>query len=371
MKIINARVLNLHNGNFEEKTLGVHDGKFAAPENENDVFDCQGLFITPGLIDAHSHLGLWEAGLGVEGADGNEMSDPLTPHLMALDGINPFDTAFQDARSGGVTTVSTGPGSTNIMGGLFTIIKTIGSTVDEMTLCPASAMKWAFGENPKHYYGANGKMPITRMSIAGEIRRMLHETQYYMEARKSSSSFVYQEKLEALIPVLERKIPVKIHAHRADDIATAIRLGKEFNLRLSLDHCTEGHLIVDAIRASGYPVIVGPTFGFQSKVELRNKTFDTPRILAEAGIQVAIMTDHPVHPQSSLILWAAMSHKAGLPESEAFRSITIVPAQILGIDDKVGSIEPGKDADLVFWDRHPFDLYAQVKKVMINGQFCE
>ncbi|MDO4794046.1 MAG: amidohydrolase family protein [Filifactor alocis] len=374
MKFLNAQVFDTDRGEFVQEDFFVKDKKFASLQEmteDSREIDLGGCYVTPGLIDAHSHLGMWEENLGVEGEDGNEITDPVTPNLRSIDGINPMDVAFEKALKGGVTTVSSGPGSANVLGGQFAILKTFGRSVDEMVIRESSSMKCAFGENPKRCYGSHGKAPMTRMAIAALLRETLEGARDYMRRRDEASNYsgrpAYDCKMEAMIPVIKGELPLKVHAHRADDILTAIRIIKEFDLKASLDHCTEGHLISDYIKDSGLPVVVGPTFGFNTKVELCNKTFDTPKKLYEAGIPFAIMTDHPVHPQSSLIFWAILSHKAGLPKGEALRAITISPAEILGIDDKVGSIKEGRDADFVVWDRDPMDIYARVVGVWIDG----
>lgn len=373
----NAKVLIFEENGFVIKDIEIKNGKILRVEDSIEssyqiVVDCARMFITPGLIDAHSHIGMWEEGIGEEGADGNENTNPLTPELRAIDGINPADTAFDEALKGGVTTVSTGPGSTNVIGGQFVTMKLDGHVIDDMIIREPSAMKCAFGENPKRYFGKVGKAPMTRMGIASMLRTSLRETNDYMERKKAANNDVlktppYNEKFENLEAVMDRKIPLKAHVHRADDILTAIRIGKEFNLKMTIDHCTEGHLIKEKIKESGYPVILGPTFGFKSKVEIANKSFETAKILNDAGIKIAIMTDHPVHPQSSLIMWAALCVKSGLSEIDALKSVTINPAEILEIDDQVGSIKVGLDCDLVIWNKHPLDIQAKVIKTYVNG----
>ncbi len=371
MVIKGARVWDHQAGEFVKKEVYFQDGVFCEHSGEG-IVNASGLYMLPGLIDAHSHIGMWEEAVGTEGADGNESSDPWTPHLRAIDAINPMDKAFEKARQGGVTTVATGPGSTNVLGGQVAIIKTWGLTLDEMVVNPYCAMKVALGENPKRYFGANGKPPITRMAIAAILRTALMKARDYYKRKTHAENPTqlppFDEKLESLIPVLEKKVPMKFHVHRADDIATAIRIAREFDLRITLDHCTEGHLIPEAIMNSGFPAIVGPSFGVQSKVELKNMTFDTPGSLHRNGVKVAIMTDHPVHPQSSLILWAIMAHKSGVEEKDALQMVTRNPAQILGIDKNLGSIEVGKEADFALWDKHPLDIYSSVRHLFIRGK---
>ncbi len=368
MKFCNATVFDVYKGQFVKRDFCLSGQKFSADSGDDQCVDLTGKFVTPGLIDAHTHLGLWEENVSGEDGDGNEISDPITPHLRAIDAINPFDVAFEKGLKGGVTTVAAGPGSANIIGGQWTIFKTYGKSMDEMAISKSAAMKCAFGENPKRLYGKAGHAPKTRMAIAAGLRSTIMETIDYMRRREESSSVAFDAKLEAMIPVIKREMPLKIHAHRADDILTAIRIVKEFDLLMSLEHGTESHLIVDSVKAADIPVITGPTFGFNSKMELSNKTFDTPRILSEAGVPFAIMTDHPVHPLASLIMWAALAHKAGLKKGEALRAITLYPAQILKIDDRVGAIADGKDGDFVVWDRDPFDIMANVLQVWVDGK---
>ncbi len=329
----------------------------------------------PGFIDAHTHLGLRESGIGFEGDDVNEMSNPLTPQLKAIDGINPLDQTFDDAREAGITCVSSGPGSANVIGGQFAIIKTFGNRIDKMIVNPSHAMKVAFGENPKRVYKGLGTSPQTRLGVAAELRNILTKARNYLTSIEAAADDLskmpkYDNQLEALIPVLNREIPLKAHAHRTDDIFTAIRIAKEFNLKLTLDHCSEGHLIVEDLVEEGYHVIVGPTFGHKSKYETKNKTFETPGILQRAGLKVAIMTDHPVIPVQYLAIMAGLSAKAGMDRFEALKAITINPAEILGIGNRVGTIEEGKDADLVLMTAHPFELDARVDITFIEGQIA-
>lgn len=342
---------------------------------EATVIDGTGKKLFPGFIDAHTHLGLRESGIGFEGDDVNEMSSPVTPELRAIDGINPLDRTFDDAREAGITCVSCGPGSANVVGGQFAIIKTHGHRIDNMIVNPSHAMKIAFGENPKRVYKGLGISPQTRLAIAAELRNVLTKAKDYMKkidlaGEDASKMPAYDNKLEALIPVLRREIPLKAHAHRADDIFTAIRIAKEFDLKMTIDHCSDGHLIVDDLVQEGYDAIVGPTFGHKSKYETKNKTFETPGVLQRAGVKVAIMTDHPVIPVQYLPIMAGLSAKAGMDRFEALKTITINPAEILGIEDRVGTIEVGKDADLVLMSGHPFELDAKVEITFVEGEIA-
>lgn len=337
-----------------------------------EAYDCSGKYIMPGLIEAHSHIGLFETGIGWEGSDGNEMTNPITPALRAIDGINPYDIAFKEALEGGVTVACTGPGSANVIGGTFTIIKFKGNIVEDMIVKRVAAMKCAFGENPKRVYGKSNKMPQTRMGIAYLLRKTLTEAENYRAKKEKAMTekdkvFPIDLDMEALIPVLKREIPLKAHCHRADDICTIIRIAEEFNVKVTLDHCTEGFLICDYLKEKGYPAIVGPSFGAKGKIETNKKSFENAGILNRAGIKIAITTDHDVTPQQSLIMCAALAMKAGLSELEALKAVTINPAEILEIDDKKGRLKDGLDADIVIWNKHPFDLQATVEAVFIEG----
>ncbi len=348
-------------------------GKDIIAPLDAEVIDLEGRMVTPGFIDAHCHLGMWEEGIGFEGSDGNEAVVPVTPHLRAIDGINPMDISFQEAYEGGVTTAVTGPGSANVIGGSFVAIKTHGSRIDNMIIKYPVAMKVAFGENPKRVYNGQKKSPTTRMATAAILRDTLFKAKTYLEkkerAEDPSKMPDYDIKMEALIPVLKREIPIKAHAHRADDIFTALRIAKEFEIDITLDHCTEGHLIAEELAKEGKPAIVGPTFGNRSKFELKNKSFDTPKVLIEAGIKVAITTDSPVIPLQHLPLCAGLAHNAGLDEIEALKTITINPAEIVGLSHRIGSIEAGKDADIVIFDGNPIkDLDCKTYLTIIDGK---
>ncbi len=349
-------------------------GKEIVAPLDCEVIDAEGKFIFPGFIDAHTHLGLWEDGMGFEGADGNEETDPITPHLNPIDGINPMDNTFKEAIQGGITSVCTTPGSANVMGGQCIAIKTYGKRIDKMVIKNPVASKIAFGENPKSCYGRDEKMPQTRMAIAALLRENLRKAEDYLEdlelfmEHEDHDKPEYDIKMESLIPVLKGEIPFKVHAHRADDIFTAIRIAKEFDLKLTLDHCTEGHLIVEDLVEEGYSVVVGPSLSEKSKIELRNLTFDTAGILSNAGVEVSLMTDHPVIPIQYLPICAGIAVKHGMKPEKALEAITINPAKILGIDDNVGSIEVGKDADIVIWDNNPLEIQSNVLYTIINGK---
>ncbi|MEW8972740.1 MAG: amidohydrolase [Tissierellaceae bacterium] len=351
----------------------VEVGKDIIAPLDAEVMDVEGRMVTPGFIDAHCHLGMWEEAIGFEGSDGNEVSDPVTPEMRAIDSINPMDISFKEAYEGGVTTAITGPGSANVIGGTFAAIKTYGHRIDDMIIKEPIAMKIAFGENPKRVYNAQKKSPMTRMATAAILRNTLFKAKEYLEkkenAKDPSKAPDFNMKMEAMIPVLKGEIPLKAHAHRADDIFTALRIAKEFDLDITLDHCTEGHLIVEDLVKENKGAIVGPTFGNRSKFELKNKTFDTPRVLNEAGVKIAIATDAPVIPLQHLSLCAGLAHKAGLDEMEALKAITINAAEIVGLDDRIGSIEKGKDADIVIFDGNPIkDVDFKTYATIIDGK---
>ena len=366
--IINSDIL------IENKKIIEIGNEIVAPLDAT-VIDAKGCLVLPGFIDAHTHLGLWEDGMGAEGADGNEQTDPVTPHLNPIDGINPMDRNFIEAVEGGITSVCTTPGSANVMGGQCIAIKTFGKRIDKMIIKNPVAAKIAFGENPKGVYGNDDKTPQTRMAIAALIRENLKKAKEYLDQIEKSefeedgeNKPEYDIKYESLIPVLKREIPLKAHAHRADDMFTAIRIAKEFNLKLTLDHCTEGHLVVDELIDEGYPMIVGPSITERSKIELRNLTFETAGILSNSGLDICLMTDHPVIPIQYLPICAGIAIKYGMKQERALEAITINPAKVLGIEDRVGSIEVGKDADIVIWDNNPFEINSHVLYTIIDGK---
>ena len=340
-----------------------------APEG-CQVIDAQGRLVTPGCVDAHCHIGLDNEAVGWEGKDYNEIIDPVTPQMRAIDSIYPQDEAFALALQGGVTIACTGPGSANVVGGTFVAIKLWGNRVDNMIVKDPIAMKCAFGENPKRCYGQGAKKaPMTRMGVAAVLRELLFKTQRYMQDKAQGKNPGFDMKLEAMIPVLEGKLPLKCHAHRADDILTSIRIAKEFGVKLTLDHCTDGVIIADELAKEGYPAFVGPSLGSKSKIELANKSFTTPGILHEAGVKVSIITDAPVIPLQYLPMCAGMAADAGLPMEEAWRAITINPAVSVGIDHRVGSLEPGKDGDVVIWTADPLTtVSAQAYITIVDGK---
>lgn len=344
-----------------------------APEGAG-IVDAAGLNLYPGLVEAHGHIGLDGWAMGYEGKDYNEYNDPVTPQLRAIDAINPFDESLRDAVRGGVTTLCTGPGSSNVLGGTFAAFKPVGRCIDDMCLKKEAAMKCAFGENPKRCYKEKGIS--SRMNTAAKLREMLFKAREYMEkldaaAGDPAKKPAFDLRLQALLPVMRRKIPLKAHAHQANDILTAIRIAREFDVRLTLEHVTEGALIVDELAKADVPLAIGPTFGQPSKIELKNKSWQTPVILNAAGCRVSIITDSPVTQQSHLRFCAAMAIASGMSEADALRCITLNPARHIGVEDRVGSLEAGKDADLVLTEGSLFDMQGKIAAVYVNGKKIE
>ena len=359
--------------------LLIDNGKIVRiAENINEagaeVIDAAGLNVYPGFVEAHCHIGLDGYGIGYEGQDHNELNDPVTPQVRAIDGINPFDPCLSMAAKAGITSFATGPGSSNAIGGTFAAIKPVGKRVDNMIVKYPIAMKCAFGENPKRCYRTKGIS--SRMTNAAMIREALDKAKLYQAKIKAAGDDAsklpaYDQKSQALLPLINKEIPLKAHAHQANDICTALRIAKEYDLDVTLEHVTEGHLIVEELAKENVPLAVGPTLGHASKFELQNKTWETPGILAKAGCHVSIITDAPVIPLHYLPLCAGMAIKAGMDEYDALRAITINPAEHIGIADRVGSLEVGKDADVVILDGSPFTVEGEVRHVFINGSEIE
>ena len=354
-------------GDFKiDKGVFTEVGKNLTANEGEDVQDLNGLYVFPGLVESHCHLGMEETAIRFEGDDVNEITDPITPNMRGIDGCNPMDETIESALKGGVTTVAAGPGSANVLGGTFFAYKTKGNCIDEMTIQNPIAMKAAFGENPKRCY--QGKKIDTRMQISALLRETLEKTKEYMKKKEDGKDVAYDQKLEAMIPVVKRELPLKCHAHRADDILTAIRIAKEENIKITLDHVTDARCILPQIKESGFPCICGPALTHKSKFELANMSFETPNELYKAGILFSIITDSPVIPQQYLSLSAALAAKAGLPEYEAIKAITINPAKILGLDNRVGSIKVGKDADFVICTKNILDTQNEITAVYVDGK---
>ena len=369
----------VHREGFQADIL-VEDGKIKAIgekleiPGDAEVVDAAGLQVYPGFVEAHGHIGLDGSGIGYEGMDYNELNDIISPQMRGIDGVQPLDPALPKAAAAGVTCVCVGPGSANVLGGTFTTIKTVGRRVDDMVVRDGVAMKCAFGENPKRVY--RDKKDSSRMTTAALLRETLFKAREYMEKKEAAGDDVskrpaFDMKLEALLPVMRREIPLKAHAHATEDLFTALRIAREFDLKITLEHVTEGHLIVEELVEENVPLAVGPTLGSASKFELRNKSWTTPGVLAAAGCQVSIITDSPVIPQEYLPLCAGLAVQAGMDPFAALQAITINPARHAGIADRVGSLEAGKDADIVVTDGCPFEVSTKVKHVFIDGKAVE
>lgn len=339
-------------------------------QEKQPVLDVHGAWVLPGLIDAHCHVGITEEKWGMVEDDCNEVTSPLTPYLRAIDAVNPMDPAFHDAIIAGITSLMTGPGSSNVAGGQSLFMKVHGRCIDQMVVKAPAAMKIAFGENPKMNYGNKDKSPYSRMAVAGLLREELWKAARYMEKKdRGDISFEDEDfRMESWIPVLRGEIPVKAHVHRADDILTAIRIAKEFNIKMTLDHCTEGHLVADEIAESGFPVIAGPGLASRSKIEVKNMSFKTAGILEKAGIKTAVMTDHPVSLIRYLPLCAGLCVKQGLSMEGGLRAITINAAQICGVADRTGSLEAGKDADIAIFTGNPMEVFTKTLYTIVNGE---
>lgn len=362
----NANVIPITSEQKSNCDVLIEDGKISKIENDipegtgDEVIDCSNNFLLPGFIDVHTHLGLYDEGTGWAGNDANETIEPMSPHVRAIDGVYPLDPAFSDALKYGITTVHVMPGSANVIGGTTSVIKTAGKNIKNMIIQETAGLKIALGENPKRIHSMGNKDSITRMGIMGMLREAFYEA---MNADNTDSL-----RIKPIIQALKREIPVRVHAHRADDIMSAIRFADEFNLDLRIEHCTEGHLIAEELAGLNLKVSVGPTLTRRSKVELKNKSWKTYQELTDQGVEVSVTTDHPYTPIQYLNLCASIAVREGLSEQKALEGITILPARNLRVDHLVGSIESGKDADLVLWNQHPFHYSAKPVWTMINGQ---
>lgn len=378
--IRNGKILTMAGKTYDPGDLLIRDGKISRVDHRietvrgeiSEVIDATGCWVMPGLIESHCHIGITEEKKGFEGDDCNEMKDPMTPYIRGLDAINPMDSAFHNAISSGITSMMVGPGSSNVVGGQSAFIKANGRCIDDMIVLAPAAMKVGFGENPKWNYNDMDMIPTTRMTIAAMLREELFNAKLYLQkkekAEKNGEEFEPDFKVESWIPVLRKEIPIKAHVHRTDDILTAIRIAKEFDVDLTLDHCTEGHLIADEVKASGFPAIVGPTLASRKKIEVQYMDFKTPGILHQHGIKISICTDHPVSRIQYLPLCAGLAAKEGLGIEEGLKAITINPAEICRVSHRVGSLEEGKDADVAIFSGNPMEVFTKTLFTIINGE---
>ncbi|MDE6213228.1 MAG: amidohydrolase [Lachnospiraceae bacterium] len=374
MFIIHGNIKTMAEPDYADGYVQIADGKIVAvgdmkdcPAPDGEVLDVQGNLVMPGIIEAHCHMGITEEKKGMEGDDCNETVDPITPQLRAIDAINPMDAAFNDALQAGITSAMIGPGSANVVGGQFVFVKTHGRCIDHMIVKAPAAMKVAFGENPKVNYSGQNKSPATRMAIAAMLREELTKAVAYQKKREKEEGEV-DFRYECWLPVLRGEIPLKAHAHRADDILTAVRIAKEFHLRMTLDHCSEGHLIMEELKEAGFPAIVGPDMASRNKIEVQNMAFKTAGLLAGHGILTAITTDHPVSKIQFLPICAGLAVKAGMSPEEGLRSITINAAKICGVEERVGSLAPGKDADIAVFTGNPMEVFSRTCYTIIEGE---
>ena len=382
MYLLGGTVKTMAGKDIEDGCIHIIDGKIAEigrrdeivihPASHEKVIEVPHGLIMPGLIESHCHMGITEEKKGMEGDDCNETVDPVTPYLRAVDAINTMDAAFDDAVRAGITSAMIGPGSSNVVGGQFAFVKTMGRRIDDLIVKAPAAMKVAFGENPKVNYSGQNKSPATRMAIAGMLRRELSRAVSYArqkeEAARKGDAFEEDFSMECWLPVLRGEIPLKAHVHRVDDIFTAIRVAKEFGLRMTLDHCSEGHLIAEELAAEGFPAIVGPDLASRSKIEVQNMAFKTVGVLNHAGVLTAITTDHPVSLIASLPLCAGLAVKSGLAMEEGYRAITINAARICGVEKRVGSLEGGKDADIAVFSGNPMEVFTRTLYTIIDGR---
>lgn len=379
MYITGGRILTMAGQVYENGTIQIENGRIKAVRegaigdmptgNEKKVLDVQGAWIMPGLIEAHCHMGITEEKKGMEGDDCNENVDPVTPYLRAIDAINPMDAAFDDAVRAGITSAMIGPGSSNVVGGQFAFVKTKGRCIDDLVVKAPAAMKVAFGENPKVNFSGQSKSPVTRMAIAALLREELFKARQYKEKKeKGEDGFEEDFRMEPWMPVLNGEIPLKAHVHRVDDIFTAIRIAKEYGVSMTLDHCSEGHIVAERLAREGFPAIVGPDLSSRSKIEVQNMAFKTAGELNRAGVMTAITTDHPVSQIQSLPLCAGLAVKSGLPMEEGLKALTIYPARICGVADRVGSLEVGKDADIAIFDGNPMEIFTKTLYTIISGE---
>ena len=376
--ITGGKILTMAGRVYENGTIGIQNGKIAEIKEgsihnagcncQKNIINVDGAWVMPGLIEAHCHVGISEEKKGMEGDDCNENVNPITPYLRAIDAINTMDAGFSDAVRAGITSAMIGPGSSNVVGGQFAFLKLFGRCIDDLIVRAPAAMKVAFGENPKVNYSGRGKSPSTRMAIAGMLREELFHAKEYLKKKKENKNFEPDFRMEPWEAVFNGEIPLKAHVHRVDDIFTAVRIAKEFGLRMTLDHCSEGHLVADRLAQEGFPAIVGPDLSSRSKIEVQNVAFKTVGILQKAGMLTAITTDHPVSLIQSLPICAGMAVKAGLSMEEGLKAITINPAKICGVADRVGSLEVGKDADIAVFTGNPMEVFTRTLYTIIDGR---
>ncbi len=375
--LTNAKIYPVASEPIERGVLLLDGGVIAAvgidlaiPEGA-EIIDCQGKVILPGFVDTHTHVGLWGEGEGQASADGNEGSEPTTPEVRALDAINPRHTSFADALAGGLTTVQITPGSGNPIGGQMCVLKTAGTVVDEMVLSPYNGMKAALGENPKNFFGiTRRRFPGTRMGTAAAIRKALREARAYMQQRERDSQVELSLRWEPLAAVLRQEVPLRVHAHRADDIVTAVRIGEEFGIRIAIEHGTDSAVIADFLAAKQIPVNLGPSFWHRAKIETQAVSFETAGVLEKAGVKLSLISDHPFFPIQYMSVAVTMAHAAGMTAAGALRAYTLSAAEIMGVSDRVGSLEAGKDADFTVWDGCPFSIKSHILETYVNGQIA-
>lgn len=379
--IINGKIKTMEDRDYEDGYVRIEQGRISAVGDMREcdrnllkrrkdiqVIDAKGNLVMPGIIEAHCHMGITEEKKGMEGDDCNENVDPITPYLRAIDAINPMDAAFHDALQAGITSAMIGPGSANVVGGQFAFLKTHGRCIDRMIVKAPAAMKVAFGENPKANYSGQGNSPATRMAIAAMLREELTKAKEYQKKRQSNPEEISDFRYECWLPVLKGEIPIKAHAHRADDILTAVRIAKEFGLRMTIDHCSEGHLIMEELKAAGFPAIVGPDMASRNKSEVKNMAFKTAGLLSQNGILTAITTDHPVSMIQFLPICAGLAVKAGMDKEEGLKAITINAARICNVADRVGSLVVGKDADIAIFDGNPMEVFTRNLCTIVDGK---
>ena len=382
--IIHGNIKTMEENEYSDGYLKIDQGRITAIGNMSDIQECdlesmkadsgtqvidaKGNLVMPGIIESHCHMGITEEKKGMEGDDCNETVDPVTPYLRAIDAINPMDDAFHDALKAGITAAMIGPGSANVVGGQFAFIKTHGRCIDKMIVKAPAAMKVAFGENPKVNYSGQNVSPVTRMSIAAKLREELTRAREYERKIHENPEQTPDFHYECWLPVLSGEIPLKAHAHRADDILTAVRIAKEFGLRMTLDHCSEGHLIIEELKEAGFPAIVGPDMASRNKIEVRNMAFKTAGLLSSNGILTAVTTDHPVSKIQFLPICAGLAVKEGMSMEDGFRAITINAAKICGVDDRLGSLAVGKDGDIAIFGGNPMEVFTKTLCTIVEGK---